>query len=228
MDTNKINELYIGQEFANYGKLCEFLGEKYKKGGKSKVCQLNDFKRFFSFEKSGNKFIITEIYDTPKKKIDNRRGGSPWKTLKHPNLGVYNLTDEQGLLKGVYRIQLDNQVYIGSTTVGFKTRYRQHCVNRQNTSLHTHQLLEQGASFDILWIADENDSEATIRQKENDYIEQYTKDGYKMLNSNIPVIISEKRTVKPKKPKYTNIRINKEDYEKAIALLNENGLRIAL
>lgn len=225
----KIKELYVGQEFANYRRLCEFLEEK-EKGGKSKICQINEFKRFFSFDKIGNKIIITQIYDIPKKKIDNRRGGSPWKVLKHPNLGVYNLTDEQGLLKGVYKIQLNNQVYIGSTTVGFKTRYRQHCVNNQNTSSHTQALLSKGASFDIIWVADENDSESIIRQKENDYIQQYKKNGYKMLNSNIPVIISEKRTVIPekRKPTYKNIKINKEDYEKAIALLTENGLRIAL
>ena len=51
-----------------------------------------------------------------------------------------------------------------------------------------------------------------------------------MLNSHIPVVISEKRIVtsSKRKPKYTNIRINKEDYEKAISLLSENGLRIAL
>ena len=91
-------------------------------------------------------------------------------------------------------------------------------------------MLKQGASFDILWIANENDAESIIRQKENDYIEQYTKDGYEMLNSNVPVIISEKRTVIPKKkkPTYKNIKINKEDYEKAIVLLKENGLRIAI
>ena len=50
-----------------------------------------------------------------------------------------------------------------------------------------------------------------------------------MLNSHVPVIISEKRTVNSKrKIKYKNIKINKEDYEKAIALLTENGLRVAI
>ena len=94
---------------------------------------------------------------------------------------------------------------------------------------HTQDLLKRGATFEILWIADENDSETIIRQKENDYIEQYRNNGYDMLNSHVPVIISEKRTVNSKrKIKYKNIKINKEDYEKAIALLTENGLRIAI
>ena len=225
---NKIKELYVGQKFANYRRLCEFLGEEIR-CGQSKKCQLKDWARYFCFDREGNKIIITEIYDTPKKKID-RRGGNHSGHFKYPNLGSYNLKKNQNKLKGVYKIQLENKVYIGSTTVGFGKRYRQHCANYNNMSPHTHDLLKQGASFDILWIADENDSEAIIRQKENDYIEQYTKDGYDMLNSHIPVIISEKRIVtsSKRKPKYTNIRINKEDYEKAIALLNENGLRIAI
>ena len=38
----KIKELYVGQEFANYRRLCEFLEEK-EKGGKSKICQIMFF-----------------------------------------------------------------------------------------------------------------------------------------------------------------------------------------
>lgn len=228
MDIDKIKELYVGQEFANYRRLCEFLGVEIK-CGQSKKSQLKDWARYFCFDRDGNKIIIKKIYNTPKKKID-KRGGNHSGHCKYPELGVYNLTKKQNKLKGVYKIQLGNEVYIGSTTVAFRTRYRQHCTNRQNTTPHTHQLLKQGASFDILWIANENDAESIIRQKENDYIEQYTKDGYEMLNSNVPVIISEKRTVIPKKkkPTYKNIKINKEDYEKAIVLLKENGLRIAI
>ena len=82
---------------------------------------------------------------------------------------------------------------------------------------------QEGATFDILWIADENDTERTIRTKEAEYIEQYAKDGYDMCNSHSPVVLSEKKP----KPKYKRLRINEEDYEKAFALLMENGIRIA-
>ena len=230
MNIEKIKELYVGQEFANYRRLCEFLEEK-EKGGKSRDLQIKNWQRYFSFEKRGHKLIIIDVYDEPKNKIDNR-GRKKFASYKYPDLGKCNITTEQEKLKGVYKIQLDNQVYIGSTVVGFRTRYRQHCINYRDLSTHTHDLLENGASFDIMWIADENDSEATIREMEYAYIKYYTNKGYNMINSDIPVIISEKRAVVPKekktsKPKYTNIKINKEDYEKAIALLTENGLRIA-
>ena len=224
----KIKELYVGQEFKNYKILCEFMGENPKKAN-SKLSQVKEWNRYFLFKKEGQKIIITKIYNTPKDKIDNRKGGTRWNHLKYPNLGYYNIDISQDNLRGVYKIQLNDNVYIGSTTVGFRTRYRQHCVNYQGSSPHTQDLLKRGASFEILWIADENDSETTIRQKENDYIEQYRNNGYDMLNSHVPVIISEKRTVNSeKKIKYKQIRINENDYEMAIALLKENGLRIAI
>ena len=228
MNIDKVKELYVGQEFKNYKIFCKFMDEEPKKAN-SKISQIKEWNRYFLFKKEGQKIIITKIFDIPKDKIDNRIGGVVWNNRKYPNLGIYTLTNEQGRLKGVYKIQLDNEVYVGSTTVGFRTRYRQHSNNENNMTPHTQDLLKRGASFEILWIADENDSETTIRQRENDYIEQYRNDGYNMLNSHVPVIISEKRTVNSiKKIKYKNIKMNKEDYEKAIALLTENGLRIAI
>ena len=55
----KIKELYVGQEFANYRRLCEFLGEKVK-NGHSKQCQVKNFERYFSFQRQGNKIIIAD------------------------------------------------------------------------------------------------------------------------------------------------------------------------
>lgn len=212
--------MYVGQEFKNYKHLCEFLGEKIK-SGKGKQLQWKEWKRYFSFEKDGNKIIITEIFDEPKKKIDHR-GGNNCKPYKHFNIGIYKPDRTMDKLKGVYIIQLDNKVYIGSTTNGFRLRYRQHCMCLGSME-HTYNLLKEGATFDILWIADENDTERTIRTKEAEYIKQYAKDGYDMCNSHFPVVLSEKKP----KPKYKRLRINEEDYEKAFALLMENGIRIA-
>ena len=228
MNIDKVKELYVGQEFKNYKIFCNFMDEEPKKAN-SKISQIKEWNRYFLFKKEGQKIIITKIFDIPKDKIDNRIGGVMWNNRKYPNLGIYTLTNEQGRLKGVYKIQLDNEVYVGSTTVGFRTRYRQHSNNENNMTPHTQDLLKRGASFEILWIADENDSKTTIRQKENDYIEQYRNNGYDMLNSHVPVIKSEKRTINSKnKIKYKQIKINENDYEIAIVLLKENGLRIAI
>ena len=86
----KIKELYVGQEFANYRRLCEFLGVEIK-CGQSKKSQLKDWARYFCFDRDGNKIIIKKIYNTPKKKID-KGGGNHTGLCKYPELGVYNLT----------------------------------------------------------------------------------------------------------------------------------------
>ena len=213
--------------YKNYKELCEALEWKVANGN-SKKKQLRILSEICDYEKQGNKFIIKEIYNNPKRKIDNR-GGNNLGHYKHPNLGIYNLTDEQNDLKGVYKIQLNDTVYIGSTIASFKTRYRQHCIDN-DVIPYTHDLLEKGATFDILWIADKNNTEENIIMKEYNYIKEYINQGYDVLNTHVPIILSENRPVisKKKKPTYKNIKINKEDYEKAIALLLENGLRIAL
>ena len=38
---------------------------------------------------------------------------------------------------------------------------------------HTQRLLQNGGIFEILWIAPDNTSENDIRQKEQEYINQY-------------------------------------------------------
>lgn len=72
VDTSK---LYIGMTVKNYKVLCELLGQPVK-AGKSRICQLEEFKRYFDWEKSGQKFIVTDIYDTPLTKEDKRKLGN--------------------------------------------------------------------------------------------------------------------------------------------------------
>lgn len=70
-----IENLKIGYIYKNYKSLCDILDEPIK-AGKSKQLQLKDWERYFNCTKNGNKFIITEIYDIPKEKKDNRNGGN--------------------------------------------------------------------------------------------------------------------------------------------------------
>ena len=70
-----ISKLYIGMTVKNYKVLCELLGQPVKEGN-SRKAQLDDFKRYFDWEKSGQKFIITDIYDTPLTKEDRRKLGN--------------------------------------------------------------------------------------------------------------------------------------------------------
>lgn len=75
------SNLKIGQVVKNYKELCALLGEEVKTG-KSKQLQLDNLKRFFEWEKAGQKFIITDIYDTPLPKVDGRSSGNNSKYVK--------------------------------------------------------------------------------------------------------------------------------------------------
>lgn len=59
--------LSVEQEFKNYNDLCSVLQLK-PTTGKSKQLQMQEIERFMSLEKQGHKFIIKEIYPTPKPK----------------------------------------------------------------------------------------------------------------------------------------------------------------
>lgn len=60
--------LVVGMVIKNYKELCAILNEEAKTG-KAKQLQLKNWKRYFDWEKDGQKFIIVDIYDTPLPKI---------------------------------------------------------------------------------------------------------------------------------------------------------------
>lgn len=59
-----ITNIKVGETYKNYKQLCELL-EIEVKGGNAKKAQLKEWERFFKYEKEGNKFTITSIYETP-------------------------------------------------------------------------------------------------------------------------------------------------------------------
>lgn len=67
--------LVIGMIIKNYKELCTILNEETKTG-KAKQLQLKNWKRYFDWERDGQKFIIVDIYDTPLPKEDLRRKGN--------------------------------------------------------------------------------------------------------------------------------------------------------
>ena len=68
MDLSAIKK---GDRISNYRALCKLLGED-EKNGYSKRAQIKTWEQYFSFEREKNAFIITEIYDVPKIKSDDR------------------------------------------------------------------------------------------------------------------------------------------------------------
>ena len=66
-----LENLSTGQRVANYRKLCELLEESVC-GGTAKTAQLRKWKKYFSFERDKNAYIITEIYQIPQATDDKR------------------------------------------------------------------------------------------------------------------------------------------------------------
>ena len=67
-----INNLSEGLIVKNYKELCKLMDEPIK-NGRSKVYHLKEIERFFRYCKSGQKFIIEEIYNIEKTKELTKR-----------------------------------------------------------------------------------------------------------------------------------------------------------
>ena len=68
----KIENLEVGMQIPNFKKLCEILDEPEKRGN-SKYAQIKEFERYFAYERKGNSYIITQVYDVPKELKDGRQ-----------------------------------------------------------------------------------------------------------------------------------------------------------
>lgn len=67
-----ISRLHTDMVVSNYAEMCNLLGvEKYT--GNQKKAQIKTWESYFDFERSGHKYIITQIYDTPLVRKDMRR-----------------------------------------------------------------------------------------------------------------------------------------------------------
>lgn len=71
MNEKLIAKLTTGQIIKNYKELCSLLDLPVL-GGKSKTYQLKELERYIDYTKEGQKFIITNIYSSPKEKEDKR------------------------------------------------------------------------------------------------------------------------------------------------------------
>ena len=111
----RIENLHEGQIVKNYKELCEILNvEARKSGSNSHKAQHKEFNRYFEFEKQGHKYIIKNIHDKPKDKIDNRSNNIGGNNLKYKDiLSPRELSNEfDGFY--VYRHILNDEViYVG-------------------------------------------------------------------------------------------------------------------
>lgn len=185
----RIENLHEGQVVKNYKSLCEILNvEARKSGSNSHKAQLKDFNRYFEFEKQGHKYIIKNIYDKPKDKIDNRSNNIGGNNLKYKDiLSPKELSNEfDGFY--VYRhIKNDEVIYVGK---GCKRR-----------------VLDGNRPYDIRTVQKEIvkrfDDEFEALKFEEGLIKYYKSIGQCKYNSDIyvPGLFRDKSNIKPRPKK---------------------------
>ena len=108
----RVENLHEGQVIKNYKELCDILEVEAKQNNDTRARKRHheEFNRYFEYEKQGQKYIITRIFDEPKEKIEKRGGNN----LKYTDiLSPKELSNEfDGFY--VYRHILNDEViYIG-------------------------------------------------------------------------------------------------------------------
>lgn len=80
LDKMNLNRIKVGDKFSTESKLLTTVGFDKPTDGKTKKYQIRELKRYLTYDKTGkmsrgkitNEIVVTEIYDMPKPKIDNR------------------------------------------------------------------------------------------------------------------------------------------------------------
>lgn len=174
MDYNvKTENLAEGMVVKNYKEMCALLGEG-EKDGNSKKAQIKNWNRFFSYEKQGQKFVIRDVYENPlpkPKRIGNNRNNTP----------NFLIPYEKENAKGVYKITLGKDIYIGTTNSGFREKYR--CYNRTGDvgMSRVQNMIKNGAEFDVLQYMEDCTSKE-LRDRQYYFAEKYKAAGYNIVN----------------------------------------------
>lgn len=218
----KIENLKVGMVIKNYKELCKLL-EIEEKGGSSKKAQMKELNRYCKFIKKGYKFKITKIYDEPLPKEDNRSLNPNSRGNNYHNHPQFKVPYEHSKNIGVYAIILNHQIYIGSTTVNFRTRFLQHRM-KDNKIEFTYKATNDLNSKFVILKEMNGRSELEIRLMEDYYIKHYIENtDWEVMNQKSAV--ASKKEYIPK-PKYKSIKVLESDYEKALQILQENNINI--
>ena len=196
------------------------LSIEQKNNTRAKQSQLKELECLMNIHKNKTLYTVSEIYEIPLEKVDGRKNKSGGGNAKdYPQYKVNRKYDKN---KGVYSITLFNDIYIGSTTYGFRPRFQQH-ISKDN-KLPTLNMLKNNATYQILWIAND-ESEQQIRTIENEYIDYYkNQDDWNIVNSRD----AWSYTVPKQKYKTIKIIVKEEDYENTINFMKQNNIELKI
>ena len=145
--------------------------------------------------------------------------------ILNPRYGndVFKVDEQYKYASGIYKIQLENEVYIGQTSNFWNRFYSHYRKTSESKSPYQSVLIRFGGTFEILEI--EKDREQRLI-KEKEYVEKYILDGYEVVNSTKVLYKGTNKAIKKKRmeePKIT-ITFNKSDLDKITKLLSDNNI----
>lgn len=186
-------------------------------------------------EKIGRKvyYDLLEIFDKNNlDEISKQYRNNTTKRRKYIDINNFDVPVFMEDMPGVYKIQLDNYIYVGSTKKDYCRRYLGHMNKDGTVSIrsfiyngikikNTYDMLMNGGIFSPVY-AMEEESEHEIRLMEEQFIEDYKLSNYNIVN--IGKVAIKGRRNKP--IKFKNIKIKEEDYENVINILESNNITI--
>ena len=198
--------LKVGMVVKNYKALCELLGQPVTDGN-SKKYQLKEFERYFDWEKSGQKFVISDIYDAPLSKEDLRKLGNNSIYVKSVEIILLQyLSKQEGYVKtltkrdwweilgfsnhGYGRIPEDQLVQLDKTITPFEVKhFYQRCNKRLEQilfsalrNLSNRKLIEYEVQM-VIYMDDENGQQVSFIANNNN-------EKKKILNTEREVLLS--------------------------------------
>lgn len=208
-----------------YGQLTRGVLKEEPKKGNSKEKQLKEIEaicrlkteEIMTGKKKSYIYIIEEIYQEPKEITDNRKNnkGRPAKCLDYTR---FKVSKEDWYKSGIYKIQLENKVYIGSTK-NFRNRYIKHLKHDEEELPYVWELLkEESHVFEVLEVVKDVKE---LNTREQYYIDLYLTNGYEVVNKYRA--FGKKQDIRERTKK---IKVNERDYEKVIELCRNNGIEI--
>lgn len=173
-------EKFLVKKFASNAIYSQYIKNGYFQNKKDKDRFIEELNKYckFSIDSNTKKYNISEVFDTPK--IIN-------KLKRYSQLKI---KDNEYNDVGVYAIILQNNIYIGSTTIGFRNRFLQHL---KWEKLSTKQMLLNDGEFIILYKSLKNEkSEIFIRNKEKELIDEYkNNENWNVINKNNPYLYNK-------------------------------------
>lgn len=229
LEMNLKHENLVKGSIYKLPNMLNLLEKKFTNDTRGRQRVLEDIKQYLLIECMDKKnYKYLGVRDCFVKKEDMR--GKNEASRRNNKEKIYSqliIKEEEYCNIGIYSIVIEDNIYIGSTIVGFRKRFQSHYLGSDKSMEHTKDMLDNGATFNILHNMTGIEDEPLIRMVENEYI-NYFKESSKLsvINTNKAWSYTEKKPMIVEtegKSKYKQIKVLEENYDEIMELLIFNG-----